>query len=361
MSAPSAVASTETYAASRAGEARSKLLGLQILRFVAAFSVVLFHIGSGYQLKWGYESNFFGLGAAGVDIFFVISGFIIAYTTDPVKGAWHFCQRRVVRIVPLYWTLTLGIAAIAMVRPDLLNSTMVNGETLFKSLFFIPFEKANGAIQPILFLGWTLNYEMFFYAVYAACIGLGLRGPLAPAIFISLLVAAGQAVDIDHVAWRFYTNPIMLEFVFGIVLYLLHSRWPALFAGQIALIAALATLLLLRQTIPGLPWIFANGVPAAALVAAVLPWTPRQTPLISMFVLFGDASYSLYLVHPYIIEALARILSSDSGVAAQVAVGALACIVSIIVAVALYKTIERPTQKFLNALLAASKKTSPIL
>lgn len=330
-------------------QARSKLVGLQILRFVAAFAVVLFHIGSAYQIKWGYESNVFAIGAAGVDIFFVISGFIIAYTTDAARGAWHFCKRRIVRIVPLYWILTLGIAAIAFIRPELLNSTLVNGETLFKSLFFIPFEKANGAIQPILFLGWTLNYEMFFYTVYAACTAVGLRTPFAPALLIILLVALGRIVRVDHIAWQFYTNPIMLEFVFGIGLYAVHSRWPEVFRRHWLFIAALGLLIAARQLLPGLPWIFANGVPAATLVAFALTWAPKHTPLIAMLVLFGDSSYSLYLSHPYIIEALAKVLPADAGLLVQIVAGAISSCIAIVASVALYKLIEQPSQKLFLA------------
>ena len=118
-----------------------KLLGLQILRFDAAFAVVLFHIGSGYQIEFGNQSNPFSFGAAGVDVFFVLSGFIIAMTTDPARGTWYFCLRRIVRVVPLYWILTLGIAVIGLIVPSLLNSTTVTFETLFKSLFFIPSQK----------------------------------------------------------------------------------------------------------------------------------------------------------------------------------------------------------------------------
>jgi len=345
MRATSAISSAHIAHASPKRRARSKLIGLQILRFVAAFAVVLFHVSSGYQIKWGYESNVFSIGAAGVDIFFVISGFIIAYTTDATRGAWHFCKRRLVRIIPLYWILTLGVAAIAVIKPELLNSTLVNGETLFKSLFFIPFAKANGAVQPILFLGWTLNYEMFFYSVYAACIAIGLRTPLAPAVVIILLVAIGRLVHVDNVAWRFYTNPIMLEFVFGIGLYALYLRWPELFNRQWLLIAILGLLIVLRQSLPGLPWLFANGVPAAALVAFALTWTPKHTPLIAMLVLFGDASYSLYLSHPYIIEALAKPLPADAGLAVQIIAGAISSCVAIIVSLALYRLIEQPSQK----------------
>jgi peptidoglycan/LPS O-acetylase OafA/YrhL len=342
---------------SESSEVRSKLLGLQVLRFVAAFAVVLFHIGSGYQIRWDYQTNIFSLGAAGVDIFFVISGFIIAYTTDPAKGAWHFCKRRLFRIVPLYWILTLGVTAIALIRPDLLNSTQVSGETLLKSLFFIPFEKANGTIQPILFLGWTLNYEMFFYAVYALCLVLGLRGPLAPALLIVMLVTAGQFIEIDHVLWRFYTNPLMLEFVFGICLYLIYVRWPALFVRRGILIAIFAAILAARQLMPDLPWIIASGIPAAGLAALALSWNPKHTPLVAMLVLFGDASYSLYLSHPYIIQALSRFLPDEPSLWPQIVIGAIACVVSILASIVLYKAIERPSQQLLDGWMRGKERS----
>ncbi len=331
------------------GDARSKLLGLQVLRFVAALGVFLFHIGSGFQLKWGYASNIFGFGAAGVDIFFIISGFIIAYTTDAAKGAWLFYRRRLVRIIPLYWTLTLGIVAIAMIKPDLLNSTYVSGETLFKSLFFIPFEKTNGTVRPLLFLGWTLNYEMFFYSVYAMCLTVGLRVPLAPAALIVVLVLLGRVIEIDNVAWVFYTSPLMLEFVFGIGLYLLHAHRPSLFAGNGPVVFGIfATSLVVRWLIPDLPWLVANGVPAAILVAAVLPWVPRKTPLVLFLVLLGDASYSLYLTHPYIIQALIKVAPEGAGQIAQALVAFASCLLSIALSILLYRTIERPAQKLLN-------------
>ena len=144
---------------------REPLLGLQILRFVAAMAVVLFHMGSDYQIRFGLDANPFAYGAFGVDIFFVLSGFIIAMTTDPSRGAWYFYRKRLIRIVPIYWLLTFGVVAIGIAAPTLLNSTEVSFEAVIKSLLFIAYERPSGELQPLLFLGWTLNYEMFFYLI----------------------------------------------------------------------------------------------------------------------------------------------------------------------------------------------------
>ena len=201
----------------------------------------------------------------------------------------------------------------------------------------------------LLFLGWTLNYEMFFYAVYAACLAFGLRSPLAPVACIVFLVITGQFVESDNVAWRFYTNPLVLEFVFGIALYLLHARYPHFFAGRMrALVVAFTAAVIIRQTTSALPWLVTNGIPATLLTAAMLPWLPARTPAMLFVILLGDASYSLYLSHPYIIQLLFKLLPDQSGLIVQGLAGIGACALSIAVAVLLYLTIERPTQMFFN-------------
>src|SRR3954451_25277970 len=93
-----------------------------------------------------------------VNLFFVISGFIMVYTTfsRPTRPAEFLCNR-IARIVPLYWLMTLGTYSIAFVAPTLLQATSTNPLELLKSLFFVPFVKSNGLVQPVLFLGWTLN------------------------------------------------------------------------------------------------------------------------------------------------------------------------------------------------------------
>ncbi|WFP64660.1 acyltransferase [Mesorhizobium sp. WSM4904] len=345
MKAASAAGLQDAAGPARVRTIQSKLLGLQVLRFAAAFFVVLFHLGVGLQIEFGNRTNIFHNGAIGVDIFFVISGFIIAYTTDPQKGVLYFVRRRLMRIVPLYWTLTAGIAVLATLKPGLLNSTAIDGETLIKSLFFVPFAKANGAVQPILFLGWTLNYEMFFYGIYAACLAFGLCSPLVPAAIIVLLVAATSLVKLDYVPWRFYTSPLMLEFVLGIGLYLLYRRSPAIFRGRslpifLVFVAAMA----LRAPLLEIHWLVANGIPAVLLVAAVLPWAPAPTPIVLFMVLLGNVSYSLYLSHPYVLQLAVKLMPDHAGAATQILLGGAACVLSVALSIVLYFTIERPAQ-----------------
>ena len=133
-----------------------KIESIQILRFIAAFSVMMVHL------------PIFSFGIWGVDIFFVISGFIMMYVTD--KDYKFFFVKRLIRIVPLYWILTVGVFIIALINPDFLNNTSANIKHLIKSMLFIPFDKNGIGHFPILFLGWTLNFEIIFYLLFALSI-----------------------------------------------------------------------------------------------------------------------------------------------------------------------------------------------
>jgi exopolysaccharide production protein ExoZ len=99
-------------------------------------------------------------GASGVDIFFVISGFVMAHTTRDSTDAVTFFRKRIARIVPLYWIALLWTARHALPSPD---------ADLLKDFFFVPHWSTEfpNSVNPILRQGFTLNYEMFFYALFA--------------------------------------------------------------------------------------------------------------------------------------------------------------------------------------------------
>ena len=126
----------------------SKIDSIQLLRFLAALAVIGVHL------------PLINAGGFGVDIFFFISGFIISYVT--IRGRDHFLLKRIIRVVPIYWLLTFGVFGLAAIAPTLLNNTTADLVHLAKSLFFVPFDKNGSGLFPVLFVGWTLNYEMFF-------------------------------------------------------------------------------------------------------------------------------------------------------------------------------------------------------
>ena len=144
-----------------------ELFNIQALRAVAAFLVVFVHIDRLAELA-GFRAGTTVFGNTGVDLFFVISGFIMVVTvTERPQSPAQFFRHRVARIVPLYWLVTLAVFTLALVAPVLLQSTRANPAELLKSLAFIPYRRFDGQMHPLVFVGWTLNYEMMFYALFA--------------------------------------------------------------------------------------------------------------------------------------------------------------------------------------------------
>src|SRR5215470_12318280 len=113
---------------------------IQVLRAFAAYLVVLVHLAPLVSMAGGAEDAL-GFGYAGVDLFFVISGFIMVYTTSRRETQpWDFFAHRIARVVPMYWLLTLVVFAGVVFVPSLFQSTQANVVQLIKSLFFVPFQ-----------------------------------------------------------------------------------------------------------------------------------------------------------------------------------------------------------------------------
>jgi exopolysaccharide production protein ExoZ len=334
----------------------ARLPALQILRFVAAFLVVLFHVGSGLSLEAGRPSNPFHDGAIGVDIFFVLSGFIIAYTAEPARGMGDFAIRRAARVVPLYWLLTTGVVVVALMAPALVNSTTVSAEKIVRSYFFIPYQKDNGLIQPLLFLGWTLCLEMYFYALFCLCMINGRHAAWTACMLLSVIVLVGWIWPDGGTLWRFYTNPMMLEFAFGLMLSQIYAIGLPLERGRTALAALLATGALLLYLLDlDLPSVIKSGFIATLIVATCLSLPPLNGRWVSILVLLGDASYALYLSHPYVIQASIKIAAPRVGaeltrLAVVIGVG-----LAIVLALLLYRVVERPAQNFVLKRLARTR------
>jgi exopolysaccharide production protein ExoZ len=321
---------------------KPRLDQLQILRLVAASAVMFFHVGTSLQTDLGVETNYFSLGAYGVDIFFVLSGFIITYSVRPEAGAMYFGIRRIARIVPLYWTLTIGVAIIAAIFPHLLNSTTFSFENLMKSLLFIPYRKENGLVQPMLFLGWTLNYEMFFYVIVTASLLVKPWKSLYPCVLIVVLVILGQLGLFSSVETRFYTDPIVLEFVFGVILcnvWIGQADKFQMYRGLLLSFSATTFLLSLCIDVGQLRP-FVQGAAATSLIAAMLPVHLSRDKIVKALVLCGNASYSLYLAHPYIVQASSKLVGKQFGVVAASVTYITAIGVSIAFSVVLYLTLE---------------------
>ena len=278
------------------------LYGIQYLRALAALAVVAFHAAE----RSGYA---FAIGAAGVDVFFVISGFIMWVIVErrPVSPG-HFLRERVRRIGPAYWLAT-GVMAAGGLAGLFPNLVLTAGH-LGASLFFVPMRSpSSGEIWPVLVQGWTLNYEIFFYAIFAACLSLPQRTRLTVvATIFMLLVALGLAVESGNALFVTYTRPIILEFVAGMAigrLWLAGHASPrplalALVAAALAGFAAIGIL-----NLPFDEW--TCGPLAAALVYGTASLEKQGgIPFLKFPALLGAASYSIYLWHTFAISVTAK-------------------------------------------------------
>jgi exopolysaccharide production protein ExoZ len=193
-------------------------------------------------------------GPSGVDLFFVISGFIMfVTTTDKPLLPGEYLLLRIIRVAPLYWLMTIAMVGCAAISPESFRTLVLTPGAIAKSLLFIPYNSLSfpGMPWPILVPGWTLNYEMFFYVVFALCLFFPARGRILPLIFIMAgLTIAGKLIEpsTNPLLWV-YTSPLLLEFAAGCLIGYLWSRQISTGSFAIACveIAAGAILLLMRN------------------------------------------------------------------------------------------------------------------
>jgi exopolysaccharide production protein ExoZ len=298
-----------------------------------------------------------------VDLFFVISGFVMVHATDgrPV-GAGAFLSRRIARVAPLYWAVTVVVFALALVAPSLFRSTSADPVHLVKSLLFVPYARADGATMPIVFVGWTLNLEMMFYGLFALGLLTGgrRRARLATVAGLVGLVVLGRLVRADAAWFRLYTSPMILEFALGMALAALRVRAPAQppRAGRATAGLAVATgaiaLIILPLVFPAADRLLVAGVPSVFVVGGVLALERRGVaPRSASLKLLGDASYAIYLTHFFVTQAFVK-AAGVLGVhgAAPVAVLVACCYGAVTVAgVGAHLLVERPLNRVARALL----------
>ena len=340
---------------------KDQLVGIQVLRAFAALAVVAFHFTVSLQQDFHLTAGLvFPAGANGVDVFFVISGFIMSYTTarPSERSPASFVLKRLARIVPLYWVMTLAVFGLGLAAPALFHLSQASLTQLLRSLIFIPYARADGMAEPVLFLGWTLNYEMFFYAIFAAAMLISQRFYLWITIgAILALTAIGQFVH-SGILLAFYTNDIMLEFVWGCLLFLIFQRW-AKAVSALSLVWILGVALLAAQNYiePGWPRGLEKGLPALLIVGGVLGSTMQDGVLRRTFARIGDASYSLYLGHPYALGLTAKLaigLLGASVLSATLA-GVAGLAISLLGALASFFLLERPSNNWLRRQLSGEK------
>lgn len=316
--------------------------GIQYLRACAALAVVLFHAAE----KTGHH---FAIGAAGVDVFFVISGFIMWVISDRQTATpGRFLIERALRIIPVYWLATaLMIVGAAL---GLFPNLVLSAHHILASLFFIPARSpSNGEIWPVLVQGWTLNYEIFFYLVFALSLFLRRNMRLVGVgLVFGMLVVLGASMSSTNPLFLTYTRPIMLEFVAGMLIgqIWLKGRIPGPGIGLALVVLAVVGFFVLQ--VFRLPFSeFDCGPLAIALVIGTLSLEAAgRVPSWRPLTFLGDASYSIYLWHTFAISVIAKVVAM-AGFASGLAF--LCAVAGGIVAGSLaYLFIERPLVKRLR-------------
>lgn len=344
------------------------LESLQVLRAIAALMVVVFHLGAPLQ-RLGLEAPWPQSGAAGVDIFFVLSGFLMLVTTYGRDGyTGSFYHKRLVRIVPLYWIVTTASLALLLLAPQVVKSGKAEAWHVIASYLFLPARHpVLGTLEPLVVPGWTLNYEMFFYLLW----GIALLLPQARRVVgvgaaIAALAVLGIAVPSDNPFFAFYTSSIMLEFVFGLGLGLWYLKGAPIPRGWgFVLIACGFVSLLAQGEVPPETRMLRWGVPAATVVAGALVLErARPVPRVAILALLGDASYSLYLVHGMVLSAMGQVfvrlapILPFSGPMLYIACGLTAVGAAIVISVIVHLTVERPLLRVLSGRRATPGKVT---
>ncbi|HEY6434616.1 MAG TPA: acyltransferase [Acetobacteraceae bacterium] len=298
-----------------------KIHFLQAARAIAAWLVVTDH--ALLELSHNAPNSpithlAWSLGSAGVYVFFIISGFIMVHISWERFGQRaapaDFLRRRVIRIVPLYWLAT--VAALAAHKLFWATHGADAGWTdLAYSLSFIPYS-ADGGWYPILPGGWTLNYEMMFYIVFA--LGLTLPRKLA-VLTIGAVLGAFIIVGpyFAQGAVAYLASPIVLWFLLGMGLAAIwHSR---------------------KLTEPA--------------------WVAKPARLLEPF---GDASYSTYLVHGLVLTALLRVWIMLAG-SASAWIVPVSLVVATIAGLTTHLLVEKPVLRIITNLWSPKRETAAVL
>jgi exopolysaccharide production protein ExoZ len=298
----------------------TELRTIQAARAFAANLVVFSHL---FVVEAKYAScnvlpafTFYGI--AGVDLFFVISGFIMVTVAGRDRGPFEFLWRRTTRIYPTYWLVSLMVLATVLIAPTFVNSSITTPISLWRSFLLIP-----DRTFPLLAVGWTLVYEMYFYLAFAIFLALRISilvGLIAWGVLILVIAVTLPDQIASSPVLRLIVSPLTGEFMMGAFVGLLWRRRSASraltvgafgLAGLILSIVYIGPMLSLAAN-PHLDgWrVIVFGIPGALIVYALTGLEPLYPSgrLAESLVAFGDWSYATYLIHVLIISAIGRII-----------------------------------------------------
>ena len=305
-------------------------LTIGALRGVAALLVVAFHAWFTVQERLGGGGpGVLAHGTAGVDIFFVISGFVMVVSSQNLAreaDGWRtFLWRRLIRIIPLYWLLTTAMLAIQAALPSMMHHAPADVANIVASYLFIPSRDGAGELRPVLAPGWTLTFEMMFYLLFTLCLFARVSiFKIATPIFAVLAALALMRED-DWPGWTFVFSELPIEFLLGAAVghYTVRGKFVGAVPALVGLVVAAAAFIILppgpiisnAQGVGAVSLrLLTYGIPAMIAVACLVALErPARAVLPSWVLALGDASYSIYLGHGFVLAAMAAVAVKVGG------------------------------------------------
>ncbi|PZA12859.1 acyltransferase [Rhodopseudomonas palustris] len=310
---------------------RGRIDAIQLLRALAAIAVVFTHATTriGYVFPEGRGGSvlFSGgagqcrVGDAGVDLFFVISSFVMLYVHwddfNRPGAVSRFFRKRVARIVPLYWLLTTAAVSVMILAPGMFTThyAALDPGWIVGSYMFLPIPAPGRGVSPVIGVGWTLNYEMFFY--FAFGLSIVLPRPLALRLLLAsftVLVGLGVALAPEAPSAKFVTSWLLLEFLLGggIAYWRLTGgklSVPAAWAVATASLAVLSATVYWTPDEEGAGRFALWGIPAAGIVIAATVFDLGQGRWRRLAAVLGGASYSIYLFQVFALPMWGTVMS----------------------------------------------------
>ncbi|RVU00725.1 acyltransferase [Mucilaginibacter limnophilus] len=345
---------------------------IQVLRAIAALVVILYHLIAHINQHFNYTlfNNIFQFGVAGVDFFFVLSGFIITwvhYNDIKLQGNWRrFFTKRIIRIYPLYWVIAiLSVVIFVFMTPNRLKSTGLTMDltspyilgSLLQSFVLIP-QKG----MYLVGVAWTLSYEMLFYLVFGMCIAGGYYlTRIVTVAWLTLITTNALFFRWDNFYIDFLLNPIILEFMMGcVVAWLFIKRIKIPVKLLYVLLPVLFVLAILTIKLDGLKidrdllTVLILGISFAVFtyvaVDADIGYPNARYP--AVLLLIGDASYAIYLFHQTLYGATVRMYLKAAVMLhislPPVVVALIMVVITVFVGVFIHLYIEMPLLRALN-------------
>lgn len=279
------------------------MISVQILRAIAALMVVVLHILNKSVANGDLAANPFIKGEAGVDLFFIISGFIMSYiTANKNTTAVGFISNRIIRIIPLYWTITTVAMIGFMIFPTSINWGGDLEVSIFDSYFLTP--SYDALLVPV---AWTLRFEFLFYFIFSACL-LSSTDSRKTCIAMLLLLSACSLYKSNNLYLSFITSPLLIEFAMGMISFYFYgnkTKWQSL-----TWIAGIAALLMFSEAKNDLERVFVYGLPMMLVFVGVVSnetlIANSDYFIVRLLKKCGDASYSIYLTHFFIIGLVSK-------------------------------------------------------